>query len=104
MHGAMTPDRPFEVRRNVSSSVVAFTVKVVLVVASYRLVIAEGGLEALADHPSAPTRVWNRIGEDIRQQILAMALEQTDLSPRELTMQAEMLQLAFAADGRIFLF
>ena len=47
MHRTMTPGRLFEVRRNVSSSVVAFTVNVVLVVASYRLVIAEGGLEAL---------------------------------------------------------
>ena len=43
----------------------------------------EGGLEALEDRPSAPSRIWNRIGEDIRGQILEMALEQTELSPRE---------------------
>ena len=44
----------------------------------------EGGPEALQDRPSAPSRVWNRIGDDIQDQIVEMALEQTDLSPREL--------------------
>ena len=42
----------------------------------------EGGPEALEDRPSAPNRVWNRIGEDIQDQIVEMALEATDLSPR----------------------
>ncbi len=42
----------------------------------------EGGPEALADRPSGPSRVWNRIGEDVQQQIVEMALEQTELSPR----------------------
>ena len=42
----------------------------------------EGGPEALADRPSTPSRVWNRIGNDIQQQIVEMALEKTDLSPR----------------------
>lgn len=44
----------------------------------------EGGPEALADRPSGPSRVWNRIGEDIQDQIVELALEATDLSPREL--------------------
>ena len=26
----------------------------------------EGGPEALADRPSTPSRVWNRIGEDVQ--------------------------------------
>jgi len=30
----------------------------------------EGGPEALADRPSAPSRVWNRIGDEIQQQIV----------------------------------
>ena len=47
----------------------------------------DGGPEALADRPSAPSRVWNRIGEDIQQQIIDMALETTDLSPRELAVR-----------------
>src|SRR3546814_14621750 len=30
----------------------------------------EGGPEALEDRPSAPSRVWNRIGDDIQDQII----------------------------------
>jgi transposase-like protein len=30
----------------------------------------EGGPEALEDKPSAPSRVWNRIGQDIQDQIV----------------------------------
>ena len=44
----------------------------------------EGGPEALEDRPSRPSRVWNRIGADIQSQIIDMALEQSELSPREL--------------------
>lgn len=43
-----------------------------------------GGPEALEDSPSGPSRVWNRIPDDIRAQIVQLALEETELSPREL--------------------
>jgi transposase InsO family protein len=43
-----------------------------------------GGPEALEDRASAPSRVWNRLPDEIRQQILDMALEESELSPREL--------------------
>src|SRR6266576_2089666 len=33
----------------------------------------EGGLEALADHRSRPDRVWNRIPDDVRRQIIDLA-------------------------------
>ena len=44
----------------------------------------EGGPEALEDRPSRPSRVWNRIGAEVQSQIIDMALEQSELSPREL--------------------
>ncbi len=49
----------------------------------------EGGPEALEDRPSAPSREWNRLGDDIQDQIIEMALEAdaTDLSPRELAVR-----------------
>ncbi len=47
----------------------------------------EGGPEALADRPSAPSRVWNRIPGTIHDQIIEMALEQSELSPRELAVR-----------------
>ena len=43
----------------------------------------EGGIEALADHRSRPDRVWNRIPDDVRGQIIDLALERPELSPRE---------------------
>lgn len=46
-----------------------------------------GGPEALADRPSRPERNWNRIPEETRQAIVAMALEQPELSPRELAVR-----------------
>ena len=46
-----------------------------------------GGPEALADRPSLPSRVWNRLPAEIREQIVALALEQPELSPRELAVR-----------------
>ena len=43
--------------------------------------LGEVGLE---DRTSGPGRVWNRIPDDVRQQIVEMALDQPELSPREL--------------------
>ena len=41
----------------------------------------EGGPEALADKPSAPSRVWNRIPADIHDQIIELAQEQSEPIP-----------------------
>src|SRR6218665_1292435 len=46
-----------------------------------------GGIEALADHRSRPDRVWNRIPETIRAEIVELALRETELSPRELAVR-----------------
>jgi RNA-directed DNA polymerase len=46
-----------------------------------------GGVEALADHRSRPDRIWNRIPDDVRNQIVALALEAPELSPRELAVR-----------------
>ena len=46
-----------------------------------------GGPEALEDRPSKPDRVWNRIPDKVRQRVVAMALDQPELSPRELAIR-----------------
>jgi len=46
-----------------------------------------GGPEALEDNPSGPSRVWNRIPDDVRAAILELALGATELSPRELAVR-----------------
>jgi transposase InsO family protein len=46
-----------------------------------------GGPEALADRPSRPDRVWNRIPDAVREQIIELALDCPELSPRELAVR-----------------
>src|SRR5690606_7218236 len=55
----------------------------------------DGGPEALADRSSAPSRVWNRIPAGIHDQIIELALEHSELSPRELAVR-------FTDDNRYF--
>lgn len=43
-----------------------------------------GGVEALEDKSSAPSRVWNRIPDDVRAGIIDLALDCPEMSPREL--------------------
>jgi transposase-like protein len=43
-----------------------------------------GGIEALEDKSSAPSRVWNRIPDDVRAKIIDLALDCPEMSPREL--------------------
>lgn len=42
-----------------------------------------GGPEALEDRRPQPKRVWNRIPDAVRQQIIQLALDEPELSPRE---------------------
>ena len=44
---------------------------------------ASGGFDALEDRKPRPKRVWNRIAEEVRDRIIARALEEPELSPRE---------------------
>ena len=46
-----------------------------------------GGPEALDDRSPRPSRVWNRIPEEIRDQIIDLALDEPELSPRELAVR-----------------
>jgi putative transposase len=46
-----------------------------------------GGPEALEDRPPQPKRVWNRIPNEVRQQIIQFALDEPELSPRELAVR-----------------
>ena len=42
------------------------------------------GLEGLEDRRSGPSRTWNRIPDNVREDVLDMALARPELSPREL--------------------
>lgn len=45
------------------------------------------GLAGLEDRSCAPGKVWNRVPDDIRQELVKLALDETDLSPRELAVK-----------------
>ncbi len=46
-----------------------------------------GGLEALEDRRPQPGKVWNRIPDEIREKVVKLALDEPDLSPRELAVR-----------------
>ena len=62
----------------------------------------EGGPEALEDRPSAPSRVWNRIGDDIQDQIVEMALDYSELSPRELAVRFTDEKRYFVSEATVY--
>src|SRR6202020_963088 len=61
-----------------------------------------GGPEALADRPSRSDRVWNRIPEGIRSQIVDLALDQPELSPRELAVRFTDEQEYFVSEASVY--
>ena len=61
-----------------------------------------GGPEALADRPSRPDRVWNRIPDEIRAQIIEMALDYPELSPRELAVRFTDEKRYFVSEASVY--
>jgi len=61
-----------------------------------------GGPEALEDKPSRPSRVWNRIPQDIHDQIIELALEESELSPRELAVRFTETKEYFVSEASVY--
>ena len=61
-----------------------------------------GGPEALEDRPSQPGRIWNRIADEIRDQIIELALEETELSPRELAVRFTDTKRSFVSEATVY--
>jgi putative transposase len=62
----------------------------------------ESGPEALADHRSRPDRVWNRIPDDVRRQIIDLASELPELSPRELAVRFTDEKKYFVSEASVY--
>ena len=60
------------------------------------------GVEGLEDRTSAPSRVWNRIPDDIRDRIIALALDYADLSPRELAVKFTDTESYFVSEASVY--
>lgn len=62
----------------------------------------KGGPEALGDRSPRPCHVWNRIPEEIRDQIIDLALEQPELSPRELAVRFTDERRYFVSEASVY--
>lgn len=62
----------------------------------------EGGVEALQDRSPKPKSVWNRIPDDKRKQIIDFALENEDLTPRELAVKFTDTKRYFVSESTVY--
>jgi transposase InsO family protein len=59
-----------------------------------------GGVDALEDRKPQPRRVWNRIPDEVREKVIDLALDEPELSPRELAVTfTDTLTMALQASG-----
>ena len=63
---------------------------------------AAGGLEALEDRKPRPKRVWNRIPDEIRDRIIERALQQPELSPREVAVVFTDVEKTFVSEASVY--
>ena len=61
-----------------------------------------GGPNALEDKSPMPSRVWNRIPDDIRGQIVELALAEPELSPRELAVRFTDTENYFVSEASVY--
>ena len=60
------------------------------------------GDQGLVDRSSGPSRIWNRIPDDVRRQIVELALERPELSPRELAVTFTDTQGYFVSEASVY--
>src|SRR6201991_4833191 len=61
-----------------------------------------GGPEALEDKPSRPRRVWNKIPEEVRERIIKLALDEPELSPREVATRFTDVKQYFVSEASVY--
>jgi len=63
------------------------------------LALGEAGLE---DHSPHPGKVWNRIPDDVRDRIVQLALDEPELSPRELAVRFTDTKKYFVSEASVY--
>ena len=61
-----------------------------------------GGAEALENQSPRPSRVWNRIPDDVCQRIVDLALDVPELSPRELAVHFTDIEKYFVSEASVY--
>jgi putative transposase len=61
-----------------------------------------GGPEALEDRKSTPSHVWNRIPDGVRERIITLALDEPELSPRELAVRFTDTKNYFVSESSVY--
>ncbi len=62
----------------------------------------EDGIDGLKDRKSVPCRVWNKLQEDQQSEIIELALEKPELSPRELVVTYTDEQSSFVSESTVY--
>jgi transposase InsO family protein len=62
----------------------------------------DGGPEALEDRKPQPRARWNKIGQEIRQEVVDLALEKTELSARELACHCTDERRYFLSESSVY--
>jgi len=60
------------------------------------------GPAGLEDHRAGPRRVWNRVSEAVRGQVIDLALERPELSPRELAVTFTDERAQFISEASVY--
>ena len=63
---------------------------------------SRGGPEALNDQPPRPDRVWNRIPDGVRENVIQLALDEPRLSPRELAIRFTDTRSYFVSEASVY--
>ena len=61
-----------------------------------------GGPEALEDRSPRPRCVWNRVPDEVRGRILQLALDEPELSPRELAVRFTDTERYFVSEASVY--
>ena len=63
---------------------------------------SSGGAEALNDRSPRPDRVWNRIPDTVRENVIQLALDEPALSPRELAVRFTDTKSYFVSEASVY--
>jgi len=63
---------------------------------------SRGGPEALNDRSPRADRVWNRIPDDVRENVVQLALDEPTLSPRELAVRFTDTKSYFVSEASVY--